>query len=49
MNNITQVIWQFSVSLQCLDFSVLYPTFVPVLLQAQRAAPGEQAGGGKAR
>lgn len=49
MNNIPQVISQLSVSLQCLDFSVLYPMFVPVLLQAQTAAPGEQAGGEYAR
>lgn len=42
MNNIPQIISQLSINLECLDFSVLYPMFVPVLLQAQ--TPGEQAG-----
>lgn len=49
MNNIPQVIWQLPINLPCLDLSILYPMFVPVLLQGQTAAPGEQAGGGYAR
>lgn len=49
MNNIPQVFWQVSINLECLDFSALYPMFVPVLLQVKAAAPGEQAGEKNAR
>lgn len=44
MNNIPQAIQELSISLQCLGFLVLYPMFVPGLLQAQTAAPEEKVG-----